>query len=464
MTDSMGRNALIAGGAVLATVLATFGFGQLPLQPPEPVAPVEVEGRTTTICPAADDLAAVVASGREGGSLELGGLKAGVSQLGTTNAVTQYEELAEPLTVSAGGGQTRASAAGVHAQRDGGPDRGISLGTCTEPGGVHWFTGLGGNDEMRSVIILTNPDDAQVSVDVVFHGRDGEMATPGTRGIVVPAHETREVAVESHVSAPDLVSAQVRSRQGRVATIVADRAGGDQPKGATYASASTLPARSVVIPGVPDGPGGRRLVVVNPGDRRASVHVEILGPDGAFVPVGGEDVRVNPGASVEVDLAEGLAEQAGAVRLTSEQLVTGSVVSTSTDDPGRQDLAVQPSTPVLQGLGVAPVGVLPGVASSVVVTNAADTEAVLPLRVRNTAGEHVAENSLVVPAGSTRVWNLPESSEPGSVFADVTPGTELYAGVLLSSDKDFDRMATAPLIVPQPEAEGVEPEMDPGLG
>ena len=463
-SDTLGRNALIAGGVVLATVVAAVGFGQIPVQTPVPQRPLELAGHTSMICPAARDVTALVASGREDGELEVGGLNPGTLQPTSTNTVTAHEELTGPMTVRAGGGQASASAAAVFANRDSGPDRGVTLGACPKPGGVHWFAGLGANDTMRSVIVLTNPDDRQVSVDVVFHGPDGEVATPGTRGIVVPAQESREIAVESYVSGDALVSAQVRARQGRVAAIVRDRAGGDRPRGATYVSGSVAPATHVVIPGLPDGPGDRNLVVVNPGERRTRVSVEVLGPDGTFVPVGGEDLAVNPKASAVLDLAPGLNGQTGAVRVTSDQPVTGAVVSTSTDDPNRQDLAVQPAVEPISGMGFAAAGVVPGLSSAVVATNTGDAEAVLPLRVVTTAGGQLAENALVVPAGQTRVWKLPESEDPGSVIAEVAPGSQVYASVLVSGDKGFDRMGTAPFLMPQPEAEGLAPEADPRVG
>lgn len=464
MVEQLGRAGIVAGGAVLVTLLASVGVGHLRVQTPVPAPPVEISGRSTVICPAEDGLAALVASAREDGALDVGGLAPGTDRPGTTNTVTAYDDLTGPLVIGATGPQSGASAAGVHANRDDGPDRGLSIGTCPEPGGLHWFSGLGGSDTMRSVIVLTNPDDRQVSVDVTLHGPDGELATPGTRGIVVPARETREVSVESYVDTDDLVSARVQARNGRVAAIVRDRAGGDTPRGATYAAESSLPAPDLVIPGVPDGPGGRRLVVVNPGERRTGIHVEVLGPDGTFVPVGGEQVPVNAGASVSVDLGPGLAEQAGAVRLTADQPITGAVVSTSSGDPNRQDLAVQPAAAPLRGMALAPVAALPGVSAAVIVSNTGTTEAVVPLRAVTAAGDQLAENQMVVPAGGTRVWQLPETGEPASVIATAPPGGALHAGVLLSSAEGFDRMATAPFVVPRARDEGPAPQPEPRLG
>lgn len=464
MNRKIARNATFAAGALVVTLIGGFAVGQVPPQTPGRMPPVPVEGRSTTICPGAKDLDAMVVSDAEDGILDVGGLRPGPTEAAAMKGVSRFDDRDDPMVLSAAGGQTRASAAGVVARRDAGRDRGLTLGNCAAPASVHWFAGLGATDAMRSSILLSNPDDAQVQVDVVFHGRGGEIATPGTRGIVVPARETREVPVESHVSGDELVAAQVTTKRGRVTAIVQDRAGGDAPRGATYANAAAVPAPTQIIPGIPGGSGERRLVVVNPGERRTTVHAEVMGADGAFVPVGGEEIPVNAGAAVEVDLTSGFDSSPGGLRLTTDEPITAAVVSTSTDDQNRQDLAVQPATGPLAGASFAPVAVIPGMTASVLVSNPGATESVLPMKILLPSGETLAENTLVVPAGSTREWKIPESGQTGSLIAQIQPGAQLHAGVTISAGGDHEALGTAPFIVPVPMNEGIDPASAPRLG
>ena len=81
----------------------------------------------------------------------------------------------------------------------------------------------------------------------------------------------------------------------------------------------------------------------------------MLGLQGPYAPTGAETVEVAPESSATVDLAPGLAGEAGAVKLTSDQPVTGAVVSTSRRSGAQADLAIQSAAAPLVRTGVSAV-------------------------------------------------------------------------------------------------------------
>lgn len=454
----------ITAAAVLLVLVAAFASASITPQVPRPVEPINVAGRSTVVCPTADGQDTYVASGREGGELAAGTLQSDPDQALSLNAVTELDPLDQPRVIAAQGGQTRGSGASVLAQRGDGPDRGISLSRCAEAGTSQWFVGLGATDDLRSEITLVNPDQTQVSVDLVFHGPNGEIATPGTRGIVVPAQGVREVPVEAHLDTPDLVAAEIRTQRGRVAATVTHRAGSDSPRGTAIGTSARLPEPVQIVPAIPGGPGRRTLVITNPSDRRATASIEVQGPNGPFVPVGGEQVAVNAAGTATVDLGPGLDQQGGGIRIEADQPITAAVVSTSSDDPNRQDIAVQPATDPLNAVSVAAVAAAPNAEAVVQITNAGDSEVTVPMRLILTNGQQAAETALVIPAHSTRPWVLPGVPEVGSVIADVPTGAPVHAGVQITTGGSFDGLGTSPLTVPEPVTEGIEPQPEAGLG
>ena len=123
------------------------------------------------------------------------------------------------------------------------------------------------------------------------------------------------------------------------------RSDGRTPIGADWQVPASAPATTAVIPGVPEGEGGRQLVVTNPTEARATVQVQVLGLQGPYAPTGAEIVELAPESTATVDLVTGLAGESGTVKLTSDQPVTGAVISTSERESAQPDLAVQSAMP-----------------------------------------------------------------------------------------------------------------------
>ncbi len=140
--------------------------------------------------------------------------------------------------------------------------------------------------------MLTNPDAGQAEVDLRFYGRNGLVVVPGSPGLVIDGGSSRTVSLDTLVTVEGPLTVSVRASTGRVSAVALARRSVDfEPTGADWQLSAVAPARSVVIPGIPEGAGTRTLVVANPGTDRATVSVNVLGVDGAFAPAGAETAR-----------------------------------------------------------------------------------------------------------------------------------------------------------------------------
>jgi hypothetical protein len=205
--------------------------------------------------------------------------------------------------------------------------RGLASTACVAPGNDFWFVGSGAIVGRRGRLYLTNPESVPAVVDVTLYGPDGPVDAPSGRGVTLAAGAQHVLKLDA--LAPDIerFGVHVAVRQGRVAAALRDQQiQGLTPLGADWVPAAQAPARRLVLPGVPAGPGERRLQVVVPGDSDAIVKVRLIGVDGSFVPSGLDVVEARAGRVSDIDLAPFTGGQAVAVELTSDQPVTAGVL------------------------------------------------------------------------------------------------------------------------------------------
>lgn len=462
-------------GVAAAAVGLAFGGTALPVSAPRPLPPVEAEGRTVSVCPAAASINAVSAT--TWGTLGLRGLNGGGEPLpvdpGKGASVPSPDQ---PMVLAAEGRQSQASAAAAYDSQPSGTDRGLSLARCGAPSTSAWFTGLsadpgGTGVSLRSQVQLINPDAGQAEVDLRFYGPNGPLAAAGGRGVTVPGHSTRTVALESLFPAAagpgaEPVGMEVRTARGRVFTAVRQRAtAGAQPAGSDWQIASTTPSPVQVVPGVPDGRGSRELVLTNPGDRRTTARVEVVGPDGTFAPADAASVDVNGATTVRVPLTRGLNGDVAAVRVTADQPLVAAVLARSSDSPAEADLAVQPSAPELTGTSLAAVAVAAGTTGAVVVSNNGIRDVSVPMRLVDAEGRELMAVELPVAAGRSNLWEIKQVDRPAAVQVRTPREAQLYAGVVLTSGSGpLAGLATAPFSVPEQGTVDVDPRHDPEVG
>lgn len=466
MTSPMLRLGTVAALAIVTAAITVSGAA-LPAREPRPLPPVEPDGRTVTVCPPASSV--TIASATTWGTLGVRSLEADQVQTVPTGRGLTLTELTAAQLVIAEGRQNQNSAVSAYAKHPEGEDRGLSLARCGTPTTSAWFTGLPSTPEgelnARSVVVLVNPDAGQAEVDLRLFGPSGLQVAPGARGIAVPARSVRTVALDTLFTRAEPVGLEVRATKGRIAPTVRQYAGvGVQPVGSDWQVAARPPARTQIVPGVPGGPGARTLVLTNPGNRRTTATIDVLGPTGTFTPVDAGSLDVNAESTAEVDLSRGLGGDPGAVRITSEQPVVATVVSRNGDPGPDADIAVQASAEPITGTALAAIAAAPGARGYVLVSNNGEADVTLPLRLIGTDGAQLAATELSITAGATAVWEVGEVNQPAGVQARVPAGTNLYAGIELRSAADpAGGLATTPLSTAQ-QAErviGAEPEHDP---
>ncbi|MFL6156215.1 MAG: DUF5719 family protein, partial [Marmoricola sp.] len=116
-----------------------------------------------------------------------------------------------------------------------------------------------------------------------------------------------------------------------------------------------VPGRDLVLAGLPPGHGSASLSLVNPGSTEAIAKVEVIGTRGTFSPEGLQPISVPPGSVTSVPLDDVADGTPMAIRITSDNPVTGSIRITESGDTayatGVQALRDSTSFALPQGSG-----------------------------------------------------------------------------------------------------------------
>lgn len=388
-----------------------------------------------------------------------------------------------------------ASAGMVYGSTESGEDRGLSLAPCTYPVVDQWFTGLGATNASRSELVLTNTDDRQAEVDLEFFGPRGLINIPGASDMIIPADSSQTLSLEDLLGNVDGdISVQIKASVGRVAAIARDLTADakDLPTGVDWHPASAAPSGTQIIPAIPGGDGSRRLIIFNPGQRRADAKIQILGPDGPFAPAGAATVSVDAGSSVSVNVTGGLGKTTGAIRVVSDQPVVSAVQSvrpairTATNRPekngleknglsknglakvlagnGASDIAIDTAQTPITGLGIAPAAVIAGARTELEISNGGGKTSDADVTLYNTAGVSIDHQRIAVPPGGSVARPV---SQAGAAYLVVrTPnGSALYGGITMQQTSGkVSGLAASALVTPALAGQGRTPVQDPRVG
>lgn len=434
--------------AVAAMVAILFGGGTLlrPSVADPPPEPEPVIGRTNVVCPAPPSggdarsvLQAIVnpqESDRPG--------KLSATPVGADKVAFELTELGkgavrsapkDTVIITGEGGMATASSAATLTNGSGGVNAGLIGATCSKPATRHVFPGIGARSALRTELVITNPDETPAQVDLKFYGHDGLVPVPGGPGIEVEGRQSRVIGIDSMITVKETLTVEAVASRGRVSVMARDyRAKDEDPRGADWHTASATPDTDMIIPGVPDGPGARQLAVVNPGRAPARVSISALGLQGEFVPAGGDQVDVPAESTALVDLGPGLIEQAAAIRLTSDQPVTGSVRSDapSRDDAGDKvvpDFSVQAAAQPLREVGILPFIGEQGLESQLLLSHTGGEPIEARVEVISLSGVAV-KTELVTLAPSSTVSRSVSSPLPAYVMIRVPENSGVYAGLV----------------------------------
>jgi hypothetical protein len=435
----LGLTLIVTGGILLTAQVPTFQASRIPLV-----------GRTTTICSATapesgETATATVtavatrqAPGRSGRltATPLGEQAPGLS-ITEQGKGEQLRGVISPIVVVGEGVMATAGSAAIMSSAATGVDAGLMAAPCLAPGSTHWFTGVAARNADRTELILTNTDDAQAEVDLRFFGQSGRMVVPGGTGLVVEARSSRTVALNSLIKTKYPLSLAVQVNQGRV-TAVAKRTRNDdlRPIGADWQVPSVAPASTVVIPGL----------------------------QGPFAPAGAETLDLAPESSATVNLAPGLLGEAAAVKLISDQPVTGAVVSTSRRTAAQEDLAVQSAAAPLVRTGVSAVATTNVASSELILSNSGTEDTPVSFEVISYAGVSLRTEDVLLGPDGTATRRL-ESPDAGYVVVRVPDGSAVVGTVVLTQPTgDIAGLATLPLTSPDVASRAPLTVFDPSVG
>lgn len=464
------RGWVAVGVAVVVAAAIGLGGQFLPTQQ-QPAAKAEqaLVGRTTAVCTtgtvnssdsgdsAESQVYGVAAKGAAGGTGSLVGRELGDAGSGSpalsVNTQGQGKIVSatkKPIELTADGTMAGSSAGMVYGHAASGEDRGLSLGPCADPAVDQWFTGLGATDALRSQLVISNPDDKQAQVDLDFSGPKGELTVPGGSGLLIPAGRTRTLSLPDLLGNTDGdITVRVHASIGRVSAIARDlRSDGDKPSGVDWHPASVPATTAQVIPAVPGGPGKRQLVINNAGDRRASVKIEILGPQGPFTPVGNNEATVEAHSTTSVDVAQGLAGQVGTVRVTSDQSVLTALRSERPGTSKPNDIAIETSQPAINATGIVPAAVVDGSETELAVSNGGEDPVKVEVALFNMDGVSLYDEKIPIVAGGSIERRVTQAG-PAYLVVKAPDGAQVYGGVTLRQQTgDVYGLASAALITP----------------
>lgn len=311
---------------------------------------------------------------------------------------------------------------------------------CDVPVTDAWLPAGAGQAGRQEHLVLTNPHETPVTVDVTMHGADGPIASVAGRDVVVEPRGRTVVLLDALDGTQASPTAQVHVRGGTVHAALHDGwLDGITPRGADDVGPSAT-GQELVLPGLvvagPDDPAVVRVVAV--GDRDAEVRMTVLGPGG---PVGDPlpPVRLPTGASRDIGLPS-LPTGAYGVRVSATSPVAAAGYLGRADGPRPRgagsvaapvhDFGWVPATPALGDLAGIPLGQPGGTrfTHQLVITNPGDGIVTTTTTVVAADGT-TAPRRIDVPGRGTASVDVSDAS---SVW--VTAARGLRAAVATSAD------------------------------
>lgn len=267
---------------------------------------------------------------------------------------------------------------------DAGLGRGLHGVSCTAPDTEFWFPAVSTASDRQDYVHLTNPDSRTAEVDLEMSGPESEAGDRTGEAIQVPGRSTVAVLLSTLTEQPEInATLHVTVRTGRVGAVVQ---ASDTNLGGDWLPASTAPATSLVLPGIPKDATAVRLVAYAPGDD-ADVRVRLAGPSGTITPAGNGSLHVKSRMTASLDLGDITKGEPGSLVLTPEDpdqgkpLVAALRIIRGKGD--KQETAFIPATPAIEKRGTVADNrakgttvslVAPGETAKVRVTASATTE------------------------------------------------------------------------------------------
>lgn len=459
----------LAEALAIALVVALVITGSVLMKPrPAPDFGMHVSGATTLVCPSVDP----AVTGTRVGIYPVTGDVAiedttslvAVNKSLPTGTLTSLDKAATATEISTSNGGSAVGTAVT--QSEGGADRGLAMSRCKVPAVEHYFVGMQSNKTTITKIVLTNADDAEAYVDLTFYSELGRVQAAGSKSVTVKPNSTVTVGLDSLFTQTGPIAVKVKASQGRVAAFARVHSIADAdsaPRGVEWYPTVPLPRTHLVIPGIPEGPGERRLVLANFGDEKSTLAVQLLGPQGPFTLPGMENVSVNPGSLISLDLTKSLGGKGGSVYLVGSSPVVASVTATSADDTSL-DIADAVPTLAIEQTAAIPMPVGSGAKLKLSLANPEDKPAVASMSVLDAKGKAIIEpRRIEVPARSTVFVEVPQAD--GSVVTVTRQEGIVHGALVATTSSDASKgLSVLPLTSVELDSTRINPVNDPRAG
>ena len=181
-----------------------------------------------------------------------------------------------------------------------------SAATCTISGPINWFVGGTANVTSQSKLILINSGLSDALIDLTAYSESGSSQS---LPVTVRASSEKVVRIDSLSPGSERIVLKVETRSGRVTSYLLDeRVRGLSNIGADFVPAISEASRELVIAGLAVKLGSsssikHTLRLMSVGEVDASASVEIISPDGVYVPVEIGEISLNAREVTDIDLS-----------------------------------------------------------------------------------------------------------------------------------------------------------------
>jgi hypothetical protein len=200
---------------------------------------------------------------------------------------------------------------------------------CTVSDPVVWFVGGTANVTSQSKIILVNSGLSDAIVDITSYSENG--ATQPVPITVKPSSE-KVIRVDSLDPGSSRIAMRVETRSGRVTSYLLDeRVKGLNNVGGDFVAPLSAAARELIIPGLPIKIGDNSKVehsirLMTPGKIDATASIEVISPEGVFIPVGFSNFTLKPEEVRDINLSGvDLGEKTFALKIIASEPIVASV-------------------------------------------------------------------------------------------------------------------------------------------
>jgi hypothetical protein len=221
--------------------------------------------------------------------------------------------------------------------------------TCLAPVTSQWFVGATADVTSKGTLSLVNSGLGRALVGVTLYTEAGIQSE---KIFAVKANSLMTMQLATLAPGAKSIAIHVKPQTGRVNAFVTDERGrGLQALGGDTVNSIEAPAKSLVIPAIPQQTGRNSalphtLRILFPGEVGSTINVEIASTDGTFSPTGIDGKMIPAGKVVDIPLNVVMKSGKFALRLSAERPFVASVF-TKTIALGKRDFLWSTAAPEL---------------------------------------------------------------------------------------------------------------------